>query len=449
MIQDWTNDPLSPQQNSNAYTANDGRLTHLPASYEHIRNGSWQQLRRSLPTDDNSQSQSWNTSEEIKLSKQEVKYLQHYVDVVSPLFDLFDPELHFQNHVLRAALWNEGILKSVLAVAALHRSFYSDQDPKILSVDNLNSPKDQAASSHGEIAAQYYYETISWLSKAMQIPGYAHSREILVNALLISWYEAFESDTSQNWERHLKGVFWIQRSQNNDGESTGIRKAIWWSWLRQDIWAAFRHNRRTLTIHRPTKKLGELTKDELACRMLFIQAKAVSYASPEAQQTLELDQRLAEGRELLALMDEWYSTIPADFKPLKIRLEEDASTTTTEYSPIWIHPPMFAAAMQAYHSARILVFLNMPSPGGVQASRERQKLLDECVRNICGVAAAPNALDPGLALCNSQALFIAGQSLSTSEHEKELLRLLRKALDVVKIPSRNLESELRQLWTGG
>lgn len=373
---------------------------------------------QALDCDESSILQPWNTAQDITLTQREVEYLYHYVEVVSPLLDLFDPQQHFQIHVVRLAMRNEGILKSVLAVAALHKSFYTSQDPGILSVSNLvSTPTEQSAQSDKQIAAQYYYETISWLSQAMQLPGYAHSPEILANAALISWYEAFESDTSMNWERHLKGVFWIQRSQNTDGESKGLRKAVWWSWLRQDIWAAIRHGRRTLTIHQPSKMASELDRDDLACRILFILAKAVSYASPEAQHTLELEQRLAEGQELLAMLREWHGLLPDDFRPLTMTVKASAPS---RYPPVWIHPPMFAAAMQAFHSAKILILINMPSPGGRQAYQERQRLLDECVCYICGIAEAPNFLYPPLALLNSQALFI-GTSISESLTDNSLI----------------------------
>jgi Tfp pilus assembly protein PilF len=78
-----------------------------------------------------------------------------------------------------------------------------------------------------DMATQYYYETLSYLSKALLYPGYPQSQEILANAALISWYEAFDTEASTNWERHLKGVFWIQRSQNTNGEAEGLRKAVW------------------------------------------------------------------------------------------------------------------------------------------------------------------------------------------------------------------------------
>lgn len=340
----------------------------------------------------------------MALSQREADYLEHYVSVVGPLFDLFDPQLHFTTDLLRLALCNEGLLKSILALSASHRASYADDTLRVLSVDSLLAcNQSPSTKSDREMAVQYYYETLGYLSQSMRVPGYADSQEILANAALISWYEAFESDSSQNWERHLKGVFWIQRSRDSDGESSGLPGAVWWTWLRQDIWAAFRHARKTLTIWIPTKPLDVLSTEELVCRVLYLQAKAVSYAATESHETTDFERRMLEGDELLTVLEDWRRMLPAQFDPLPVSVVVEPSSI---YKPLWIHPPMYAAAMQTYNSAKLLVLLNKPSRGGRQEFHALQKLLDACIESICGVAAAPNATYPPLAMVNSQALFV-------------------------------------------
>jgi hypothetical protein len=70
------------------------------------------------------------------------------------------------------------------------------------------------------VATQYYYETLHYLSQNLNQGSYSKSREIIATALLISTYEMFDAEGQYNngaWERHLRGIFWIQRSQNNNG----------------------------------------------------------------------------------------------------------------------------------------------------------------------------------------------------------------------------------------
>jgi hypothetical protein len=149
--------------------------------------------------------------------------------------------------------------------------------------------------------------------------------------------------------------------------------------------------------------VAELTPEELACRALYLQAKAVGYASDELRHGIEFSARIEEGSILLDALQEWYSFLPRAFHPLPVAA--DSFSNNTMFPPIWIHPPMFAGAMQAYYSAKILVLLNRPSLGGREAYHDSQKTLDECVAMICGISQAPNAPDVPLAFVNSQALF--------------------------------------------
>ncbi|WYZ35472.1 hypothetical protein EsH8_X_000119 [Colletotrichum jinshuiense] len=225
----------------------------------------------------------WNTTSNIELSEGDLVYFRYYVEVVGPILDLFDPERHFSNAVPHLAVRNMGLLKSILAVAARHMSLGSndidDVGPRNTPSPDTGYQGGQANLEPARMATQFYYETLQYLSHTLLYPSYADSHEILATAVMISTYEMFDangSSTNGDWERHLRGAFWIQRSQNNNGESTdGLRRAVWWAWLRQDIWAAFRSGRRTLTIFQPRKRIQDLSSDELLTRILFIAAKCV------------------------------------------------------------------------------------------------------------------------------------------------------------------------------
>ena len=109
---------------------------------------------------------------------------------------------------------NLGLLKSLLAVAARHLAALNQPSfPQPTSDSNLVNPLIN-------VATQYYYETLHYLSQNLNQGSYSKSREIIATALLISTYEMFDAEGQYNngaWERHLRGIFWIQRSQNNNG----------------------------------------------------------------------------------------------------------------------------------------------------------------------------------------------------------------------------------------
>lgn len=169
--------------------------------------------------------QYWQAPELLHLQGQEFDIFEHFVIGLSQRFDLFDPLKHFSTLVPHLALRNEGLMKAVLALGARH-----------LSIKPLNSGEPGIDRTE---AVQYYYETLQYLQSAMRYTTYKNSPELLATVLVVSMYEMIDG-AGQGWERHLKGVFWIQRSRDINGESGGLEQAVWWAWLRQDVWAAFR-----------------------------------------------------------------------------------------------------------------------------------------------------------------------------------------------------------------
>ncbi|TID07198.1 Transcriptional regulatory protein moc3 [Colletotrichum higginsianum] len=438
--------------------------------------------------------QPWNTTSNIELSESDLAYFRYYVDVVGPILDLFDPERHFSNVVPHLAVRNIGLLKSILAVAARHMSLGSTA-----SIDDGPAPSNppspdtsypgggQAETEPARMATQFYYETLQYLSHTLLYPSYANSHEILATAIMISTYEMFDADgpsTNGDWERHLRGAFWIQRSQNNNGESAdGLRRAVWWAWLRQDIWAAFRSGRRTLTIFQPQRRIRDLGSDELVTRILFIAAKCVEYASRDADAApvRDLQHRLNHGNRLLRSLEEWRQALPASFAPISAAptpVPETASaagipfasspTSSAGHSrrdsvcassvksaskqifhPVWIHPPSHAGAMQMYHFARAIVLLAQPTTGGLNAYRQRQRSLTESLHTVCGIANSCRDTDPAMAFVNVQAVFAVGQCAQDKQKQSEILPILDRALAISKFPVKGLTQALRRLWDEG
>ncbi|OLN82361.1 hypothetical protein CCHL11_09779 [Colletotrichum chlorophyti] len=436
--------------------------------------------------DDAPLTQPWNTTSNIELSESDLTYFRYYVEVVGPILDLFDPERHFSNVVPHLAVRNIGLLKSILAVAARHMSLGSVGEDLPAS-SNPPSPdtscqEGQAELEPASMATQFYYETLQYLSHTLLYPSYANSHEILATAIMISTYEMFDSNGPSNngdWERHLRGAFWIQRSQNNNGESSdGLRRAVWWAWLRQDIWAAFRSGRRTLTIFQPQQRIQDLTSDELVTRILFIAAKCVEYASHDAAAPIrDLQYRMDHGNRLLRSLEEWRQALPASFAPISADPVSEApsaasllaspspsvhqsgqvptSTSSLEsipkpiFHPIWIHPPSHAGAMQMYHFARAIVLLAQPTTGGLNTYRKRQKSLNESLHTVCGIANACKDTDFAMAFVNVQAVFAVGQCAQDKRKQAEILPMLERALAVSKFPVKGLTQDLRRLWEEG
>jgi hypothetical protein len=355
----------------------------------------------------------WNSTDIISLSSDDLVLFQHYVDVVGPILDLCDVSKQFTATVPSLAVHNVGVLKSLLAVAARHLALVND--PRMAQLNlNATTPGSSSSDSNSlsspllQVATQYYYETLHYLSQNLLYASYSKSREIISTAILISTYEMLDSSNSNGaWERHLRGIFWIQRSQNINGECKDpLRRAAWWQWLRQDTWVAFREGRRVLTIWRPTKRLMDLSADELCLRIVYICGRCVDFAANERK--YDINTRIDQGGKLLQALEDWYRALPSSFQPIH---RGSATGTDRLFAPIWIHPPSYAAAIQTFHFARIIVLINQPSMGGMDDFRERQRFLDKSVETICGVSMmhqdrqSHQEKDVASAFVNFQALF--------------------------------------------
>ncbi|KAK5112807.1 hypothetical protein LTR85_011141 [Meristemomyces frigidus] len=303
--------------------------------------------------------QYWQAPEPLNLRDHEFDIFKHFVTGVSQWIDLFDPLRHFSTLVPHLALRNEGLMKAVLALGARH-----------LSIKPLNSGE---AGIDRTAAVQYYYETLQYLQSAMRYTSYKNSLELLATVLVVSTYEMIDG-AGKGWERHLKGVFWIQRSRDINGESGGLEQAIWWAWLRQDVWAAFREHRRCFTIFKPVKPYQVMDIWDMASKVVYILAQSVNYSSSEEKQLGERDltNRIARANTLLNMLSEWRSRVSVHFEPLPVE-----GPSNRAFKPLWIHPPAFGTAIQMYCMARILLLINQPAAGGYLEYIGRDKIITE------------------------------------------------------------------------
>lgn len=223
----------------------------------------------------------------------------------------------------RSQMHNVGLMNAIWALSSRHLSLSSQPNDA-----PLHDPND---------ALPYYYKTLRYVQKAMQYNTYKTSLELLATSLIVSTYEMLDG-SSQDWERHLHGVFLIQRSQIIHGDSMGLRQGVWWAWLCQDVWAAYRERRRPFTFWKPVRTFRELEPFDLGARSVYLFAQVVGYCSRENMEdgAMEPLARIARAAELRGMLEDWKTYLTAEFEPLpQPRSAEDV------FEPIWIHPTAF------------------------------------------------------------------------------------------------------------
>ncbi|CAK7237936.1 hypothetical protein SBRCBS47491_010212 [Sporothrix bragantina] len=349
--------------------------------------------------------------------------------------------------------------------------------------------------AHHAQAIQYYYETLHYLQHALQFPSYTMSEEILATAIVVSTYEMLDQSAS-NWQRHLKGVFWIQRSQDVNGASGGLRQAVWWAWLRQDIWAAFKERRTCFSFWKPLVpqddpenlvRRGDL--NTLADRAVYLLSQAVNYAadaqrvatspavtsasvtSPAGSNTSggggnnrSSEEHLKRaGEKLMASLERWKSCLGPQFQPLPaptlspntllalpgsggVSGGDDDLMIDCPFEPIWIHPPRYAVAVMVYHFARILVTLHCPVDPGFFARRylRVQRTLAEAVANIAGIARM--LTDEGCQITVAQCLYGAGLCVQQPRERASILALITACERRTGWPMSTMRSDLQAEW---
>lgn len=284
---------------------------------------------------------------------------------------------------------------------------------------------------------QYYYETLHYVQESLQYTSYTRSEELLATVIIISTYEMLD-DSSSNWKRHLRGVFWIQRSQDVHGASGGLRQAVWWTWLRQDLWAAFREKRACFSFWKPLADVADLTQDQLANRAIYLLSQTVNFCAQTDAPTVAKQQG---GEALLAALERWHTFLGPCYKPLPCV----ASVPGSPFKPIWIHPPQYAAALQAYNFGKILVTLHSPAVvAGFQGYLQTQRVLSEAVDSICGIAM--ELKDEGSQILSAQCLFGAGLCTQDPAKRETIISLIKKCQQRTGWPMPTLISDLLAEW---
>ncbi|KAL4891989.1 fungal-specific transcription factor domain-containing protein [Aspergillus ambiguus] len=370
--------------------------------------------------------QIWQLREPIELSSDEQILFEHFVHHVSPWMDLFDPASQFSTFVPHLAVRNAGLMNAILALAVRHLAL----NPRLDNNSMLNKE---------EAALQYYYQTLHYVQRAMRYSSYKTSLELLATTLIVSAYEMLDNSTN-DWERHLEGVFLIQRSQTIHGESGGLHSAVWWAWLCQDIWAAFREKRKALTFWVPQKPLSSLLPHELAARAIYITAKVVSYCAVATTEE-NIQRRMDGATRLRNMLDDWKQHLTIGFSPLPSSSRGHSSC----FRPVWIRPPAFAVAIQFSNVSQILLLAHEPTLGGIDQYLQRQRMIERCVEYICGIAMTLK--DDASSLMSSQALFIAGIFVQKQEARELILELLESCRGRTGWPVRSLGIELQELWS--
>jgi hypothetical protein len=152
--------------------------------------------------------------------------------------------------------------------------------------------------------------------------------------------------------------------------------------------------------------MSQLASDELTTRIIYIAAKCIQFAATPKDG--DIAGFIEAGETLMTMLDTWKRLLPTSFEPIAMASRHTSPSSTSETShttPIWIHPPAHAAAIQMYHFARIIMILNQPSTGGLSMYQTRLKMLRDSTSAICGIAVSHQSQNLPCAFVSFQAVY--------------------------------------------
>ncbi|KAJ5963111.1 hypothetical protein N7481_013416 [Penicillium waksmanii] len=379
---------------------------------------------------------SWTLEQPIKLLEFDLFLFRHFVEAVSKLLDLHDPEIHSARIVPHLALRNVGLMKALLALSARHFSLGEGQrgDFSCTPCEKADVENDGDSAVVRSLAAKYYTESLHYLKSAIHHPSHTQSLDLVAAAILISTYEMIDGSTP-NWKRRIEGIFWIQQFQDIDGDCKGLRSALWWAWLQQDTWSALLERRRILSIWKPGKEIASLTAPELARYTWYLLGQCVNYTSQEESQ-VDAVRRADRGSELLHMLKEWREALPPEYNPLPLTSEENV------FPAIWVNPASYAAALQIQSLSLVLVVSHHPSLGCIANDRRPNHVLAAAMKIICGIAKSVHADDLAANIVSINCLYEAANFLYDEHEQLALLDLLDLFQQRLRWPERSLRKEV-------
>ena len=325
--------------------------------------------------------------------------------------------------------------------------------------------------------------TYQWKKRRKVSEGRALSDEMTAATAILCDYELQERSGSE-WQHHLDGT----KSLLDIVEGTMMplqaplatprpplsraRQATFWNFARQDFLSALISETQTrldsedlpmwrdagldidengfirpsnMSAHGLPEGPNAMKEDMISNALIWIMDKIVNYAlaagTGPCMGRLSLDQAALHGKwlELKAHLELWFTGLPDSFKPCAVlpaaalprHLQARYGPDGPVFSEIWYNNPMCASTMQSYHTARMLLLINMPQQSRFSETAYRDRLahyksvpqeIEAHARAICGIASSRP--EGAVRVHSVQPLFIAGQSLNTAREKRELLKLL-------------------------
>ncbi|KIX97845.1 uncharacterized protein Z520_06623 [Fonsecaea multimorphosa CBS 102226] len=263
----------------------------------------------------------------LYLTQLELFILRNFVERVARWIEAFSLENPYSTTVPILALECPAVLFSCLAISAKQLVLTrTGSEPQITD----------------DVAVEYYQKALKAFSTLLMEPDSAHSDKILASSIMLSSYEMFEV-VGENFGSHLRGIASLLQLWQVNGDSSGIKGVVYWTWYRSDTWAALHAGRRMfLDEHywepRPVDCFDDLSHEEIANRAMFLLGQCISFCNDyqdreNAEAAEELNTRQRTRDKLRHDLEQWKRMLPPSFTRFFVSqvFQEEHQEESTSY----------------------------------------------------------------------------------------------------------------------
>lgn len=347
--------------------------------------------------------------------KNEVFYMQVFVEEVGLWMDSMDADKHFSRLIPFQALQEPMLKYAVLACAVRHLTLVNSAYPEQHALD-------------------YYNSATQLLLKSLQNPD-RDSHLCATTAVILNVYEVMSEKALQRMN-HIAGARALIKECRWDATTSGIGGACFWLNVGLELFSCLHFNWGVawdpdtwgIDMTMNPQHVGG-NEEEWTHKILWILAKITNFRStaPHFQEQtihaeqMRLHQRHQEWLGLKQFCEKWHKCVPPTMHPLA-QVSIYNTTSKSAFPEVWYVKRSTIVARLFYHTAMALLAACYPH-SQMDAQVQQQMVEEQFLhsRLICGIVA--HVKDRGVASVSIRCLAIAGEILTERHEQEEVLRM--------------------------
>ncbi|KAH0017954.1 hypothetical protein KCU78_g7359, partial [Aureobasidium melanogenum] len=332
--------------------------------------------------------------------------MRFFVEKIAPAIDLCDRDRHFALFVPQRASQCPILLNAVFAASARHLSTISDFDPIVSN--------------------KYNQECLKHLIPKLSDADAITDENLLAATVILRHLEELEiSMSGSDTENHLLGTHLLMSAQEHHRAlAGGLRKAVYWFGLRQEIYVSFVKQR---PIHDSFKRctmdvpLNPIDDFDWANSIIARTGEVIQFCFDEREHsTTNYD-------NIVQHFDAWFMQKPDSYMPIYFV----EANSTNVFPELWYLNDAVITGLQHYHLGRALLAVynpRIPRLGVAHrnALKEVGEVLKDQIKIICGIALSNHSISASYVHA-SMMIAMGGDRFTERREQEGLFEILTKA----------------------